>query len=228
VELRVEIYRYCLIAVKPVHPYPPGRETRINRPSKLVTALLATCKQVNTESAQVLYGENEFRFLKHYGHVSLLHFLKHVGPRNCEWLVPVTMSTPFMGDQVYKDGWGWTLSISGHLYPPPRASVRWYSHKYPSVEAATWGGLCVEVMQRLAELPRLKTLAVVLPEEWKFRRIVKQPYRRIYGNWVAVAMEHARVWGTLGLFCRTKPFVDVLFVGCVGQGGLLTLDQSDI
>jgi hypothetical protein len=72
------------MAYKPIHPYPPEKDPHINCPSKLVTGLLGVCAQINSEAVQVLYGENEFRFQKFYGHISLLHFLKHIGPRNRE------------------------------------------------------------------------------------------------------------------------------------------------
>jgi hypothetical protein len=142
------------------------------------------------------------------------------------------MTTPFMGKQVYEHGCGWRLDRScwgdAHLYPPPGA-VRfkchsWYSYKsyeYPSTKGKTWGSVCEDVMQRLAELPRLKVLAVVLPQKWKYRRNIKNPK-----DWVKVrapvAMEHARVWDELRNFCSARPFVKVVVLGSVEEGALLT------
>jgi hypothetical protein len=155
-ELRVRTYRDCLTAYKPIHPYSPKGNPHINCPSRLATGLQGTCAQINSEAARVLYGENEFRFLELYGHVSLLRFLKHIGSRNSVWLARVTMNTPFMGKQVYEYWRGWAVRTSsyriGHVYPP---SLEWsydsyyLSNGYPvyaSIEGTSWGSLCEEVM----------------------------------------------------------------------------------
>jgi hypothetical protein len=69
-------------------------------------------------------------------------------------------------------------------------------------------------MQRLAELPQLKVLAVVVPQKWKYRRNTKNPsgWSKIK-NSVPVSMEHARVWDALWNFCSTKPFLKVVALG---------------
>jgi hypothetical protein len=78
-------------------------------------------------------------------------------------------------------------------------------------------------MQRLAELPQLKVLAVVVPQKWKYRRNTKNPsgWSKIK-NSVPVSMERARVWDALWNFCSTKPFLKVVALGSLEEGAQLT------
>ncbi|KAF2493097.1 hypothetical protein BU16DRAFT_71323 [Lophium mytilinum] len=61
-ELRREIYRYCLVRESPVRVPEDWRITRVYKVQDRKKNLLLVSKQVSAEAVEILYGENAFMF----------------------------------------------------------------------------------------------------------------------------------------------------------------------
>lgn len=62
VEVRLEIYRYLLVADKPIEVLRGWSEFRRRQNLDLHPALLYSCRQTHDEATEVLYSENRFRY----------------------------------------------------------------------------------------------------------------------------------------------------------------------
>ncbi|KAF2876056.1 hypothetical protein BDV95DRAFT_603439 [Massariosphaeria phaeospora] len=79
--------------------------------------LLSLCKFVSTEAAEVLYGENDFRFDTVVAQYFAALFLKRIGPNHFAWLKVLTISIPLVdveSDLLKDESWP-VLSSSRRL-----------------------------------------------------------------------------------------------------------------
>jgi hypothetical protein len=69
--------------------------------------LLRTCKQVNTEAAELFYGKNEFRFSGINGHMAAWAFVSKIGRHNLNFIKSITLSMPFwsVSRGMYGENW---------------------------------------------------------------------------------------------------------------------------
>jgi len=223
-ELRVEIYRYCLVEHKPIQPYGDHLSDMIlfssNRRTKLAFSLLRTCKTMHDECAEVLYGENEFRFAGKYQHLELLRFLTHIGPHYRMWLRNLTTSSPFVssGDRIIE--YALMLEVDSTEMDSDQEPDSWfinYQMIYPQApplsEAQrcemTWAELCEPLFDLLKSLPRLRELTIVLPNDWEYCNDAGA-----YILWPHTMDSRGReeVWNYLSGLLRVKPFVKVRVV----------------
>ena len=215
-ELRVEIYRYCLVAYKPIQPYGEHLSDMVffssNRSTRLAFSLLRTCKGMHAECAEVLYGENEFRFAGKYQHLELLKFLTHIGPRHRTWLRNLTMNSPFVGsgDRIIEHNV--VLEIDSTLIDSDQ-SYSWfinYPQSPPLFEAQprgmTWSDLCKPLFDLLESLPQLRVLTIVLPDDWEYCNDAgnREPW-----PYTMDLRGREEIWHSLSGLLRVKPFVQV-------------------
>ena len=167
---------------------------------------------MHAECAEVLYGENEFRFAGRYQHIQLLKFLTHIGPRHRMWLRNLTTSSPFVssGDRIIEHNV--VLEIDSTLIDSDE-SYSWfinYPQSPPLFEAQprgmTWSDLCKPLFDLLESLPQLRVLTIVLPDDWE--------YCNDTGNhepWPHTMDSRGReeIWHSLSGLLRVKPFVQV-------------------
>ncbi|KAI8932206.1 hypothetical protein NX059_011085 [Plenodomus lindquistii] len=91
-ELREMVYDNCLVTDAPVdcQGNSLGRNERLGM-QKLAGCLLATCKLVNVEGREILYGKNNFRFFHEY---DSLKVMACIPAHNFAWLKEITISIP--------------------------------------------------------------------------------------------------------------------------------------
>ncbi|KAI4694269.1 hypothetical protein J4E81_006485 [Alternaria sp. BMP 2799] len=222
-ELRVEIYRYCLVAYKPIQPYGEHLSDMVffssNRSTRLAFSLLRTCKAMHDECAEVLYGENEFRFAGKYQHLELLKFLTHIGPHHRMWLRNLTMNSPFVGSGDRIIEYELKLEVDS-MQVDSEDSYNWYINyqminpQSPPLSEAqrremTWAELCKPLFNLLESLPRLRVLAIVFPHDWEYCNDAGD-----YVPWPHTMDSRGReeIWKYLLGLLRVKPFVQVRVV----------------
>ena len=223
-ELRVEVYRYCPVAYKPIQPYGEHLSDVFvfssNRPTRLALILLRTCKAMHDECAKVLYSENEFRFAGKYQHLQLLKFLIHIGPHHRMWLRNLTMSSPFVssGDRIIE--YALMLEVDSGQMDSDQEPYSWsinyqmiYAQSPPLSEAQhhkmTWAELCKPLFNLLELLPRLRVLTIMLPNDLEYCNDAGA-----YILWPHTMDSRGReeIWNYLSGLLRAKPFVQVRVV----------------
>ncbi|KAH7083987.1 hypothetical protein FB567DRAFT_594493 [Paraphoma chrysanthemicola] len=90
-ELRIEIYRYCLICAYPIDFV--NLQFEIDWRDGIATHVLRTGRRINAEGSQVLCGDNNIRISQTDDLVGVPFILKN----NFDWLNELTMTVPFMG-----------------------------------------------------------------------------------------------------------------------------------
>ncbi|KAH7092525.1 hypothetical protein FB567DRAFT_588799 [Paraphoma chrysanthemicola] len=166
VEIRVQIYRLALKLDSPlefwaesdtyVHTFRlgAGDKTRlldlIGR-RELNLSLLRTCRQVQTEAAEVFYGENEFRFTGLNGHMVANLFVRKIHKHHFQFIKHLTMSIPLNYDE-YTDP---TSVGKRDEFRVNILSNSWIDKEYEYVEA--WEHLIWNLrrMERLSKLTLL-------------------------------------------------------------------------
>lgn len=216
-ELRIEIYRYCLVAHEPIHPRPPEKAN--SPPSKLAPNLLQTCRQIYTESAEFLYGENELRFQEENSHLDALDFFQSIDPAHHTWLRNITISTPFMGMQVYTHSGSQLIDSSWDDIVP--TDLKWLHGSYRTSSTTSWGELATSLLQLLSSFPRLQTLKLVRPPDWSFRNMVegvesgaRRALRRAlkFSNLTPLPLDREVIWTGLQELIRAKPYLKLIIV----------------
>ncbi|KAM0798469.1 hypothetical protein BDR22DRAFT_859112 [Usnea florida] len=100
-EIRREIYRYCLLRRHPVSIHDPHYPVFDEGIRKYKNSLLLVSRQVGSEALVVLYGENIFRvFLDDWGELDLKGFFAEANIGRVRRLEIVTPSSPYPSFEV--------------------------------------------------------------------------------------------------------------------------------
>ncbi|KAF2020643.1 hypothetical protein BU24DRAFT_445831 [Aaosphaeria arxii CBS 175.79] len=174
-ELRMDIYRACLISPHPIDFWPilprkpwrnhVTRQDMIKRSTKpLNVTLLRLSRQVHAEAIGILYGCNEFRFSDTGGWSMLCGFLWHINT-NCQYLTNVSVNYP---EWCSVGKWQWTnpLERDGDDFPEMNAILdRLKIPKLGEPIGPDQDGLRAyeTACNILAKLPALKELNLVVP-----------------------------------------------------------------
>jgi len=173
---------------------------------------------MHDECAQILYGENEFRFFNRLDHVRLLGFLRQVGPDHRAWLRHLTMQIPFHDDRHAlskhpdhlsgRSNTGYSDSDVYYKDICPELSLSTGDELY-DVEQITWGYLVKSLVCTLQSLPQLRNLTFVLPSGWLYRD-EHRPSFKYRPEWMPPDTEV--VWTCLHALLHAKPFLNVSIV----------------
>jgi len=178
------------------------------------------------ECAEVLYGENKFRFAGKYQHLELLKFLTDIGPHHRMWLRNLTMSSPFVGSGDRIIEYEFKLEFESRQIESEKSYYSWYFNyqmiypRSPPLSQAqwcemTWTDLCKPLFDLLESLPQLRVLTIVLPNDWEYCNDAGD-----YVPWPHTMDSRRReeIWDSLAGLLRVKPFVQIRAVRPMAEG----------
>jgi hypothetical protein len=186
-EIRLMIYQYHFVFDEPIemwaetgHVYADQKVRRQTKGALKRTfwhrravnlGLLRTCKQINTEAAEVFYGDNEFRFSGTNGHMVAYAYLKKIGPRNLDFFRSITIAVPVPSNNrgMYGENWNpetWmrineVYDRAPFPYPRDTARNRWFYARLDYIDS--WCALA----WMLTTAHRLQTLHIVIPQPYE-------------------------------------------------------------
>lgn len=204
-ELRVEIYRSILVSSGPIMLPSNGiTSLRSCDGNPRDVALLRTCTQIYTEATNILYGENQFRFMSGGIACSSLLYLPLSSFRH---LRELTIPTPFQG-YIYRRPFRrqhWS-SVSDYDLQPSSINPSLCRMDFPSNHAIR------QLLNAIANAPHLQQLGLLLDKCRAYERNHKISLHDSILGLSHVFINNEDVWEDLADLLRVKKVLRITIV----------------